>query len=535
MRDPERRPHDSLLILVLAIGVVALRLAFSPLAPLLDPDEGRNAEIGREMAVSGDLVIPQLAGMPALDKPPGLFLMEAALIRVLGPTPLAARLPAALCAIGLLLVVGRQALREGGSRFALTTVALIATAPLFLILVAFVIFDMPLALCVTVVWVSLARELEEGPAPARRLAMFAAVAAGILIKGPVMLAWAIGGSLAVAALLRSRDALRWLAWWPGWLVVLATAGGWFALACVRHPEYPNYAFIQESLGRLTSNQFHRDQPLWFVPATLAVGALPWSLATPWRRPVTRSERVALGFLLFAVVFFSVSRSKLVTYLLPAIPMMVWLAARAWTDPDRVRQAAWRVAAVYAVLAIALGVAAWVWLRDHAGPEPAMGVAVTFAIAAAAIAVAVLVARRAALTFGAVVALGPLILGPLATMALHWGIAGESGEPLAVAIAREAGPHARVRYEYCYSPGTDYRLNRTGLLVSEVGHETASNYQFRYRDTLMKRGLWTAPATPLEAGDADVVVRVAGRKQAPVPPGWFYRDDRFIAYKAEQQR
>ena len=50
--------------------------------------------------------------------------------------------------------------------------------------------------------------------------MFGAIAIGILVKGPVMLAWTLGGSLAAALLLRDRSALRWLTWWPGWLVAL---------------------------------------------------------------------------------------------------------------------------------------------------------------------------------------------------------------------------------------------------------------------------------------------------------------------------
>ena len=149
--------------------------------------------------------------------------------------------------------------------------------------------------------------------------MFAAVTGGLLIKGPVMLAWAVGGSAGAALLLRSRAPLRWLTWGPGWAAVIAIAGGWFLLASLRHPEYPRYAFLEESLERMTAGSFHREQPGWFVPAVLVGGALPWSLATPWTRPTSAASKLALGFVLFAAVFFTLSRSKLVTYLLPALP------------------------------------------------------------------------------------------------------------------------------------------------------------------------------------------------------------------------
>ena len=267
------------------LAVIALALAASlwlaGAFPLIDPDEGRNAEVAREMMERGDPIIPHLAGMPYLDKPPALFWAAGIAIGALGATPFAARLPAVLAACLTLLVLGRFALREADSSFATRALALTAASPLFAVISAYVIFDMPLTLCVTVVWTGVASELSRGASGRRRAAMFLALALGVLIKGPVMLAWAVGGSLGAALLLRRANALRWLAWWPGWLAFLALAGGWFALATARHPEYPRYAFLEESLERLTSGSFRREQPWWFVPAVLAGGALPWSLATPW--------------------------------------------------------------------------------------------------------------------------------------------------------------------------------------------------------------------------------------------------------------
>jgi len=467
---------------VLVVAALALTLSLSLAAsyPLIDPDEGRNAEVAREMVAHGDPVVPHLAGMPYLDKPPALFWAAGVAIRALGTTPFAARLPAVLAACLTLLVMARLALREADPGFAARTVALTAAAPLFAVISAYVIFDMPLTLCVTIVWTGLARELAAGPARGRRAAMFLAVAAGVLIKGPVMLAWAVGGSLAAALLLRRRDPLRWLGWWPGWVVVLGLAGGWFALATARHPEYPRYAFLEETFERMSTGSFRREQPWWFVPAVLAGGAFPWSLATPWlslRRRGTDAPllaggghvaRVALGFVLFAAVFFTLSRSKLVTYLLPAIPPLAWLAAAAWSRAPRA-------------------------------------------------------ARRWG--FAAVVLLTPLTLvighGPLVAYARS-----QSGAGLAAAIAASGG--GPVRYEACYSPGTDYLLGRRGALVNVGGTETTSNYQLRYRDTLAARGLWTPLDAPVDP--AGVIVRPA-RRAEPAPDGWreIHRDDRFVAY------
>jgi len=481
------------LALVLAASL-ALSLFLALRLPLLDPDEGRNAEVAREMAVSGDLVIPHLAGMPYLDKPPGFFWAAALSIRGFGPTPLAARLPSILAALALLALLGRAARRAGGERFGWIAPALLAAAPLFAALAAYVIFDMMLALCVTIVWLGLAREVEEaggdegasssGPARLRRrLLMFAAIAAGILIKGPVMLGWALGGSLGAALLTRSRASLAWLVWWPGWILALGIPGAWFAAATARFPEYPHYAFLEESLERLTSNSFHRQQPWWFVPAVLVGGTLPWSLLTRWSRArleasapaVNVAAGAGVGFMLFAAVFFTLSHSKLVTYLLPALPPLAWCAAATWAGPAT--SGARRLALVISLslAPAAVIVAAWAgWLRDS-----------------------------------------PLLAG---------------GAPLARAVIAAGSP--ALCYQRCYSPGTDFLLGRASPLVSTRGEEITSNYVVRYRDALMARGEWRL-LDRVPRDFAGILVRSARDTSGTsrLERVWAAEGQRFVAYRA----
>jgi 4-amino-4-deoxy-L-arabinose transferase-like glycosyltransferase len=534
------RPRRSLLPFIVGLAALLLSALLAGAFPLLDPDEGRNAEIAREMAADGGLLVPHLAGMPYLDKPPGLFWAAAAAIRVAGNEPWAARLPSVLAAALTLALLTRSAGRRHGRAFALRAAALLYTAPLYAVLSAYAIFDMPLTLCVTVVWLGLAAEVTEGASGWRRLGMFAAVTAGVLLKGPVMLAWALGGSLGAALLSRSRAPLRWLGWGPGWLVVLGLAGGWFALASARFPEYPRYAFLEESFERLTRGSFRREQPWWFVPAVLAAGALPWSLATPWWRRRGSGEesilsvesRTGLGFVLFAAVFFTLSHSKLVTYLLPALPMLAWTAAEAWSDAERAPRAAWGLAVVYAAVAVVAALAGFGPLLGRAGP-PLDGAAFGARILAACFAYVALRSAAAALGRPERAFIGILLFTPVVLFAagepLLRHAASQSGEPLAGAIAATS-PGGFVRYESCYSPGTDFRLGRRSALVSALGYETTSTYQVRYRAALVARGQWTPLAAAPDSDRVDVVVRRT-RPEAVAPPGTmeFFRDGRFVAY------
>lgn len=438
--------------------------------PLLDPDEGRNAEVAREMAASGDVVIPHLAGVPYLDKPPGLFAAAAAAVRVLGPHRFAARLPAMIASLAALLLLARLSRKFAGDGQALRATLLTAGAPLYAGLSAYVIFDMPLALCVTTIWLGLARELTAGVSNRRRGWMYAALALGVLLKGPIMFGWALGGSLATALVMRERAPLRWLAWWPGWLLVVVVSGGWFALALRRHPEFAHYALVEETVERLTTGSFHREQPWWFVPVVLLGGTLAWSVITPWRWPQSRPGQVAAGFVLFAAVFFSLSHSKLVTYLLPVVPAVAYVAAESWG-----RRAPRLPARLLVALALAplLLVGGAPWISDY--------------------------------------------------MHRH------SGAALADAIRASGG--GDVRYEDCYSPGTDFLLDQRSAVVSATGAPLTSNYVVRYRELLGQRGQWRLYPTPQAAPPAAVIVR-STRNPAEPPPGGrlIFRDQRFTAWR-----
>ena len=242
-------------------------------------------------------------------------------------------------------------------------------------------------------------------------------------------------------------------------------------------------------------------------------------------------------MLFALVFFTLSHSKLVTYLLPTFPMLAWAAAEAWSDPARERRGAWGLAIVYAVVAIALAIAGWGNVLARVRPPIDPAAATAARVLAGCFAYIVLRSALAARGRAGNAFPGALLFTPALLLALGGTLfryaSGTSGGPLAEAILARA-PLATVRYEGCYSPGTDFLLARPSILVSESGRETTSEYQARYRTALIARGQWLPLAAAAESSaHGMVIVRPANTAGfAPLGAQEFFRDGRFVAYRMD---
>src|SRR5438046_5168340 len=147
---------------------------------LFDPDEGRNAEVAREMAQSNDYVVPHLDGLPYLDKPIVYFAAAAAMMELFGPTEAAARLPAYLATLATIALLVWFARRRWGDAAGWLTGLAYATMVLPLAYARTAIFDSTLTLCTTAAIVWFADE--------RPVAAWAAMAVGALTKGPIAIA-----------------------------------------------------------------------------------------------------------------------------------------------------------------------------------------------------------------------------------------------------------------------------------------------------------------------------------------------------------
>jgi len=371
-------PRERLIYPCLAVFVAAIWFATLQSRPLFNPDEGRYAEIPREMLGGGDWVIPHLNGVAYIEKPPLQYWATAMSLRVFGQNEFAARLYTAVTALLTLLIVWRVALAQWNERTAWRAAAVLGSMLLFLVLGQLLTLDMSLTFYMTL---SLAgfllaqrpQHAQEGSArgaPRWMLVAWGATALGVLTKG--LVAAAIPAAVLILYSLYSRDFTPWrrLGLRQGLPLFLAVSVPWHWFAARRLPDFLDFFFVHEHFARYLTPSADREEAWWFFGAVLAAGSLPWTLSAlrvlglGWRRPKQRGQFDAALFLwiwaAFVLVFFSLSDSKLMPYILPAMPPLALLIAA--SPPRALRRDLLLTAWLTVVAALGLGAASFYWPR-----------------------------------------------------------------------------------------------------------------------------------------------------------------------------
>ncbi len=362
--------------------------------PMLDPDEGRYAEIPREMLVSGNWVTPTLDGLKYFEKPALQYWATATVYSVFGVGNWSSRIWTVGLGFGCLALIYAWLARLYDRRSAMMAVALLAMSPYFGVIGHLDLLDAGLTFWLTAMVLAYTRaQCSEPGSGAERnwmLLSWATAALALLTKG--LEVYVLSGLALIAYTVLERDARPWRRLHAGLGVPLMVAIGapWLILVSVRNPSFAHYFFIDQHFERFLTDRARRIEPWWYFIALLVAGAFAWlvplarAARSVWREAGPVPHFKPLKFLLLysglTVVFFSFSDSKLATYILPVFPPLAALTGVAVARrPGSLERAARAAAGL--TLFVAGGLLVYSQHRNGLIPARAIAWAVAAALAA----------------------------------------------------------------------------------------------------------------------------------------------------------
>lgn len=334
---------------------------------LVRPDEGRYAEIPREMVASGDWITPRLNDLKYFEKPALQYWATATAYTLFGEHNWTARLWAALTGFMGILLIYFTGLRLYGQRAGVMAALMLASSFLYFAIGHINILDMSVTFFMNASLAALL--LAQRPTASKsetRTWMYvcwAGMGLSMLSKG--LIGVAVPGAVLILYTLIQRDWGLWkrLHIGAGLLIFTAITVPWFVLVSQANPEFLWFFFIHEHVLRYLTPISGRVHPWYtFIPVVL-LGIMPWlapmfhALWRGWQRqPAAENgfqvNRMLMVWIAFIFVFFSVSHSKLVPYILPIFPALALLMG------DRLSKISGRTLAWQISIMIPIAVAAW---------------------------------------------------------------------------------------------------------------------------------------------------------------------------------
>ena len=352
---------------VLLVFAVFTLVWFSTLEyrKLIKPDEGRYAEIAREMAASGDWITPRLDGIKYFEKPPLQYWATAATYKVFGLDEWTSRLWPALTGFAGVLVAVFAGRRLFGATAGLLAGVVLGTSLWYLIIGHLNTLDMGVTFFLEVALCTfLFAQVSPRDSPAERrwmLVAWGAMALAVLSKGLEGLVLPGLTLLVYCAVQRDFTAFKRRHFAAGLALFFLIAAPWFIAVSIVNPEFPGFFFVHEHFERFLTKAHGRYQPDWYFIPIFAVGMLPWTTMalhgalSGWRAPAHPAFNARRFLALWAgviFVFFSLSSSKLPSYILPIFPAVALLAGD-WLYQRPARALRWHIAVLVLVATVAL--------------------------------------------------------------------------------------------------------------------------------------------------------------------------------------
>jgi len=519
---------------------------------LVNPDEGRYAEIPREMVATGDWVTPRLDGVNYFEKPPLMYWAVAACLKAFGPDEWSMRAaPAWFALVGVLLAyaAGR---RLYGRAAGIGAAVVLGTTLLYYAMGRILILDMAVSVLMSATLICFILGVREAAGARRRWFFYGLYASaalatltkgliGFLVTGAVMFLWLL--------IFNQWRRLRPLYLPSGIALFLALAAPWHVLAAMRNETWAHRYLYIEQVARFFTTYHGRYQPWHYFIWILLGGLFPW-IAFLWpairagvrggwaRRGENATAWFCVTWAAFIFLFFTKSQSKLPPYILPVLPALAvligaWLAGVV-ADPAGAARLRWPLR----FFSFGCGLLAAALLLTVLRPglmihDPAQALALrTPALFLAAVLVAGGVAapilarlRGAAAAVGSIAVMAALFLAGL-TFAVP-DIYKPGTKELARFVRAQAQPGDRVMHYFDFFHDFTFYAGRTVDLVGakgelELEEDAAARASGRFMDEAAFRQLWTQPGRIyVVARQRDVLRRGDGQPPLFADPTFHY--------------
>ncbi|WP_086596556.1 ArnT family glycosyltransferase [Hymenobacter crusticola] len=313
-----------LFLLVLGLAFLVNIGSWGP----LESSEARYSEIGREMLTGQDWLHPRLLGIQHFHKPPLTYWLVAAGLGAFGQNAAAVRiLPILAVLLQVLLVYGLgQILFRGDRARSLAAAVIYGTLPVVLISALNVTTDAYLATLELAATYGILRYYQQGGA--RWLYLFwVGLGLAFLTKGPV--GFVLPLMAVISFYFREKQTRRPFTKHHALGIALFVLVGlsWYLYLIAENPAFVRYFLFEHTVERFANAAtFNRAKPWWFYVVLAPATSLPWSVAlisravrTPWREVPQQWRNVLVFWVVVPLIFFSISKSKLLLYVLPIFP------------------------------------------------------------------------------------------------------------------------------------------------------------------------------------------------------------------------
>lgn len=453
---------------------------------LAPTDEGRYAEMAREMLASGDWVTPRLNDIKYFYKPPLQAWMNTISFALFGLGEWQARLWTGLAGFLGILATGYAAHRIFGARQGFYAALILVSSFWWAGLGHINTLDMGLSGMMTIsLCAMLVAQRDEATSKERRNFMWlcwAAMALAVLSKG--LIGIVLPGAVLVLYTFISRD---WRIWGrlylvSGLVIFFAICTPWFVLVSERNPEFPHFFFIHEHFQRFLTKVHFRLGPWYYFIPLLIIGIVPWLAMLPSSllaglraAPNERQFKPKLLLVIWACFiffFFSYSSSKLPSYILPIFPALALLLASLLDSASR-KQLLVLAGSILLMAFVALIAYSQLDLAKLA-PHPlevpiftafAPWTEASIAVAAVGAVIALYFANKTARDYVVVtLAISGFIFGQLMIQASDAGGRYRAGYDLIPTMAAKLKPEMKLYAVGLYEQCIPFYLRRTMILV-----------------------------------------------------------------------